>query len=170
MLSHLNLCYLHIGECITDGDLFQSKKCLFGSGPKCANLSDYCPLDRWFCCLRAMRMKATLSAPLSMMRGRSAGSLKSSYKVLIFGSAQWRGSGVSCETGQVTGLSRCFFSPTINRRWRHSSNGGKNVSRGVALSCARTTSAHSGLDQGWRQTQLQRWHLSCPPNWWASCK
>lgn len=165
MLSDINLCYLHIGECITDGDLFQSEKCLFGSRSKCANPSDYCPLGRWFFCHRKMRMKATLSAPLSMMQGRSAGSLKSSYKVLILNSAQWRGSGVSFETGKVMGLSYCFFSPTINRRWRHSSYSGKNVSRGVALSCAWTSSTHVGLDQGWRQTQLQRWHLSYPPYW-----
>lgn len=71
------------------------QKCPFGSGSKCANLSDYCPRGRWFYCLQAMRMKATLSAPPSMMRGRSAGSLKSSCKVLILSSAQWRGSGVS---------------------------------------------------------------------------
>lgn len=134
-------------------------------GSKCANPSDCCPPGRWFSCHRTMRMKATLSAPLSMMRGRSAGSLKSSYKVLILCSAQWRGGGVSFETGDVFGLSFCLFSPTINRRWRHSSNGSKNVSRGLALSSAWTSSAHRGLDQGWRQTQLQRWHLSSPPNW-----
>lgn len=142
------------------------QKCPFGSGSKCANLLDYCPRGRWFYCLQAMRMKATLSAPLSMMRGRSAGSLKSCCKVLILSLAQWRGSEVSFETG----LSLCFFSPTINWRWRHSSNGRKNVFCGVALPCARTSSAHGGLDQGWHQTQLQRRHLSCPPNWWAWCK
>lgn len=62
---------------------FKAKKiCLFGSGSKCANPSDYCPLGRWCFCRRTMRMKATSSALLSMMQGRSAGSLKSSYKVL----------------------------------------------------------------------------------------
>lgn len=53
--------------------------------PFCAG---YCPLGLWFFCHRPMRMKVTLSALLSMMSGRSAGSSRSSCKVLILSFVQ----------------------------------------------------------------------------------
>lgn len=54
------------------------------------------------------------------------------------------------------------FSPSVYWRRCHNSHSCENVSRGIALSRARTPTAQCDLDQGWSQTGLQRRKLSCP--------